>query len=80
MYRNADILVGMASIERTLRAAVADSGLSLKAVSDRTGIPYACVHQWVNDERRTLTVRTADKLATLFDLELRPKRQARKGR
>ena len=62
----------MGTIERTLRTAVANSGLSLKAIADGTTTPYACVYDWVHDTRKTLRVTTADKLAKLFELELKP--------
>jgi len=81
MYLTTDIIGTMNTIEDQLRDVVRSSGLSIKAVSDRTGIPYAAVHGFVTDDERTIMLRTAGKLATLFGLELRPMKQAtRKGR
>lgn len=54
--------------------------MSIKAMSDRARIPYAGMHGFVRDDGRTLTMRTASRLADLLGLELRHKqRRKRKG-
>ena len=62
----------MNNIEQSLRAAARRSGLSMKAMADRGGIPYAAVHNFVTDDERTVTLTTAAKLAAVLGLELRP--------
>jgi len=63
-----------------LRAAVRDSGLSVRQLALRAGLPYAVVHRFVN-EQADLNMRTASKLATLVGLELRPIRgKPKKGK
>ncbi|MEE9296466.1 MAG: helix-turn-helix transcriptional regulator [Phycisphaerae bacterium] len=69
----------MSDIDEQLREAARNSGLSIKAMSDRAGIPYAAVHGFVRSDGRTMTLRTAAKLAVLLGLELRPVRR-RKAR
>lgn len=61
----------MKTIEDQLRQTARKSGLSMKAMSDRTGIPYAGLYNFVTHDGKTITLRTASKLAVLFNLELR---------
>ncbi len=65
-------------IDKQLREAARASGLSMKAISERAGIPYAAVHGFVARDRG-LTLATAAKLAALLGLELRPVRPNRKA-
>jgi plasmid maintenance system antidote protein VapI len=53
-----------------LRKAVANSGQTVAAVSRRADIPQPVLHRFMHGER-DLTLRTADRLAVYFDLELR---------
>lgn len=57
----------------TLRKAVQDSGESVAAVARGAGVAQPVLHRFVTGER-DLTLRTAEKLATYFHLELRPTR------
>ncbi len=59
-----------------LKAAARRSGMSMNAMSKRTGLAYQIVHGFLTKER-DITVTSASKLADLFELELRPK--AKKG-
>lgn len=68
------------TIEDQLRQAARNSGLSMKAMSDRTGIPYAAVHRFVTGSEAGITLKTAAKLATLLGLGLRPVRESGKGK
>ena len=57
-----------------IRQAFKKSGLSILALSKRSGVPYAAVHGLVNgnsDARLT----TASKVCAVLGLELRPKRK-----
>ena len=67
----------MADLETQLRDAARRSGMSMKAISDETGIPYAAVHGFVARDRSIL-LSTASKLCKLFGLELRPMRRTKK--
>lgn len=57
----------------TLRKAIEDSGETVAAVSRGAGIAQPVLHRFVTGER-DLTLRTAEKLAAYFKLELRPAR------
>lgn len=56
----------------SLKAAARRSGLSMNAISKATGLNYQTVHGFLTGER-DIAVSTAQALADLFDLELRPK-------
>ena len=66
----------MSDIERQLKNAARKSGLSMKALSDRSGVFYSAVHGFMTSDRG-ITLRTAAKLARVLGLELRskPKRE-----
>ncbi len=68
----------MSNIEKQLREAARKSGLSMKRISDETGIPYAAVHGFVARDRSVL-LSTASKLAKLLGLELKPIGRRRKA-
>jgi plasmid maintenance system antidote protein VapI len=53
-----------------LKAAIQESGETVAAVSRGAGIAQPVLHRFVAGER-DLTLRTADKLAAYFKLELR---------
>jgi hypothetical protein len=68
----------MVDIETQLREAARKSGMSMKRISEESGIPYAAVHGFVARDR-SLLLSTASKLATLLELELRPIARKRKA-
>lgn len=68
----------MIDLAEQLREAARKSGLSMLAMSQQAGIPYAAVHNFVARERG-LTLTTASKLATLLEMELQPVKRKRKG-
>ena len=69
----------MTTIETQLRQAARRSGLSIRQLSLQARIPYAAVHGFVAQDRG-MTLTTANKLAALLGLELRPtRRRAKKG-
>ena len=45
--------------------------MSVKALSDASGVPYASVHGYINGDRDVIT-KTASKLARALSLELQP--------
>ena len=61
-------------IEQQLRDAVKRAGLSLKAISDGSGVGYQSVHGFANGYGG-LTLVSAAKLAKFLKLELRPKQK-----
>ncbi len=54
-----------------LRMVVRESGQTVAAVARGAGIAQPVLHRFVN-EKRDLTLRTAEKLASYFNLALRP--------
>ena len=64
---------------RTLKATFEASGLSMKAVADGTGLPYAAVWKAVQGKSDP-QLSTVAKIADLLGLELRPVRRAKKKR
>ncbi len=66
------------NIQQQLRDAARKSGLSLKAMSDRSGVGYQSMHGFVRGYS-DLKLESAAKLATLLGLELRPARKRRGG-
>ena len=63
----------------TIRQAFRDSGLSLKRLSVRSGVPYACVHGFFTGNRDP-ALSTIQKWCRVLDLELVPKRGNGKGK
>lgn len=64
-------------IERQLRDAAKRSGLSIKRLSDESGVPYSAMHGFmVND--RGITLRSAAKLARVLGLELCPVKRGKR--
>lgn len=61
-------------LAKDLRKAAARSGLSMLQIAKRTKTPYASIHNFIACGGG-MTLRTASKLADLFDLELRARRQ-----
>ncbi len=74
-----DIIDTMKNIEDALRRAARTSGMSINAMALQSKIPYAALHHFVTKDEKTLTLRTAAKLAKTLGLELRraTKRKAR---
>lgn len=61
-----------------LRKAIENSGASLYRIAKDSGVPYAVVHRFANDER-SITLPVADKLAAYFGMRLTaPKRVSSK--
>ena len=56
-----------------LRKAIQDSGKSVTAIASESDIPQPVLHRFVKGER-DLTLRTVEKLADYFRLELRPRK------
>ncbi|MCK6465098.1 MAG: helix-turn-helix transcriptional regulator [Phycisphaerae bacterium] len=67
------------NIADSLKAAAKRSGLSMNAISKRTGLNYQTVHGFLTGER-DIAVSTAQRLADLLDLELRPKASKAAGK
>lgn len=65
------------NIEEQLLDAAQASGLSMLQLSKRASIPYSGIHAFMNGNR-SLTLRTAARLARLLNLELRPARRSAK--
>ena len=57
------------SLSETLRAAMVESGRSVKALATAAGLDHAPLIRFKN-RSRTLTLRTADKLAAVLNLNL----------
>ena len=60
------------SMSEVLKRAIKDSGLSFTAIEERTGVKRASVMRFMRGET-SLRLDVAEKLAELFDLELRKK-------
>ncbi len=60
-----------------IRKAFRKSRLSIKALSDRSGVHYAAVHAFVNGTRDPM-LSTVDKLCRVLGLELRPVRRGKR--
>ena len=56
-----------------LRKAIKSSGMTVNAIAVEAGIPQPVLYRFVSGER-DLTMRTAQKLADYFGLELHPKK------
>jgi len=60
-----------------LKAAIADSGLTMFKVAESCGLRYQTVYGFVKGER-DIALSSASKLAELFGLELRPVRRGKR--
>jgi hypothetical protein len=78
-YQRNDIMDHM-DIERRLRQAAIKSELSIKRLAVGSGLPYGSVHGFVTDPDRTLTLRSAARLAAFLELELCPTRGKAKAK
>ena len=65
-------------LEAVLRAAIRNSGLSLRAVAAGSGVSIPQVVRFVNADR-TLTLPAASRLARFLRLGLRPLRRRRRA-
>ena len=54
-------------LERELKKAIKQSGLSLNEIARRSGLPSATICRFVNGQR-TLTLRTGSKVAAIFGM------------
>ena len=66
-------------LSEQIRGAYAKSGLTRFKLAKDAGVAYAVVHRFISSER-DITLETADKLAAVLGLELRPVDRAKKGR
>ena len=64
------------TIAETLRTAITESGENLAAIGRAADIPQPVLWRFMAGER-DLTLRTADKLLSYFDLEIRPAGKAK---
>ena len=62
-----------------IRAAFTRSGLSIKALADRSGVPYSVTHAVVKGERDPI-LSTAVRLCRVLGLELRPVQRTKRKR
>jgi len=66
------------SLTKQLRKAIKTSGVTLYRVSKDSGVPYAVVYRFANEERQ-IRIEMADKLAAYFGMKLtEPKRVSSK--
>lgn len=68
----------MSDIERQLRGAAKADGRSVKALAEAAGLHYASLHGFMNG--RSLSLRSAAKLAAALGMELTSRRRAGKGK
>ena len=73
-YSSCDIFKGMRSnpdneLADVLRAACRESGLSLKKLSDQSGVPYASLHAFMKGQR-DIALGTAARLCKVLRLRL----------
>ena len=61
-----------------IRTTFRESGLSMKALSDRSGVFYSAVHGFLTGDQ-DITLKTAAKLTKTLGLELRPVRRRKKA-
>lgn len=59
-------------ISDALRQAIMESGVSRYAIAQATGVSESVLSRFVNRERDTIQLTTADALARFLSLELRP--------
>ena len=60
----------------TLRKAFAESGMSMKALSERSGVPYASVHATFTGNRDP-QLSTVERLSRVLGLELTKQQKRR---
>ncbi len=59
----------MASMTDVIRKAFRESGLSIKKLSDRSGVPYSAVHGLLTGNR-DVQISTVEKLSRVLGLKL----------
>jgi plasmid maintenance system antidote protein VapI len=64
------------SIVETLREAIEGSALNITQLGELSGVDKAQISRFVN-EKRTLTLESAERIAEALGLELKPKRKKR---
>jgi len=62
------------SLTGVMRRAIDEHEYSLLALAKATGLPYSVVHGFANGNR-TVTLKTAERLCDVLELELAPKRR-----
>lgn len=72
----ADLRKKRTSLSESLKRAVGESGLTVFALAHAAGVAQPVLHRFVRGGR-DLTLRTAEKLAAYFGLELLPRRRAK---
>ena len=58
----------------TLREAIKGSGLNITRLAELSGVDKGQISRFVNEER-TLTLESAEKIAKVLKLELKPKKK-----
>jgi len=66
-------------IEEQLRQAILNAPISRAELARQTGVAEAVLSNFVN-QKRSVTMTTAAKLAGVLGLELKPTKRAKKGR
>ncbi len=64
-------------MDRTIRRAIRDSGMSLFAISNTSGVQYASLHGYAKDDR-DIALSTVERLCSTLGLEL-VRREPKKG-
>ena len=67
-----------ANMAETLRQAIRDSGISGRQLARDTGVPQAVFSLFLSG-KRSITIDTADKIASAVGIELRPVVKRKKG-
>ena len=62
------------SVVSELRKAIVESGYTQNQLSELSGVNRAQINRFVKDER-TLTLESAEKIAKVLGLELKPKKK-----
>ena len=65
------------SIVKTLREAIESSDLNITQIGELSGVDKAQISRFVN-EKRTLTLESAERIAEALGLELKAKKKRRK--
>ena len=71
-----DIIPSMKGIESQLRQAILDAKISRNQLSKMSGVDPAQLCYFVQG-KRTLTLKSAEKIAEVLGLELKPKKKGR---
>lgn len=66
-------------ISEALRERIRSGELSYRQIALRSGVDISCISRFAHSQR-SLNLRAVDRLARLFDLELRPANPKRSGK